>query len=196
MTIRGTRARITPASLAIIMRRALEYPRNPRTKVAEDLQKELKKEHHDVPELEVLERKISNLRTHETNSELDKPWGISTLRDREIPPESLPVVLELFIEKLRADAVHITIREALWIGRLAFVVKDKKILWDTAISYAWAEKVFKDMGFETMDVDDDAMLYEDMTGKGFSYDDMSDIRKKESIAKVKEKNRKYQTKKG
>jgi hypothetical protein len=187
MVNRRKRAKIPPQSLLIIMRRALEYPRLPRTTVAEGLQKELKREHHEVPELEVLERKISSFRNHETISPLDAPWFVSTLPQYEIPPESLPRVLELFIEKIRTEAVHITIREARWIGRLAFVLENKELLWQYAILYAWAEKAMVDTGLEATGIGDDRILYEDMTGKSFSYDDLSDLKQKESLAKVKQK---------
>jgi hypothetical protein len=187
MTNRGKRAKIPPQSLLIIMRRALEYPRRPRTTVAEDLQKELQREHHDVPELEVLERKISNFRNHEINSPLDDPWYVSTLPQYEIPPESLPRVLELFIEKIRTEAVHITIREARWIGRLAFVIKDNELLWRYALSYVWTEKALADTGLEATEIRGDRNLYEDMRGKDFSSDEVDDFRQKERLAKAKQR---------
>ncbi len=180
----GKRAKITPQSLQIIIKRALEYPRRPRTEVAHDLQKHLKANGHEVPELEVLERKISYYRNNETASLLDQPWSISTLPKYEIAPQSLPVVLKLFVERLRSDSVHITIREALWIGRLAFIFKDEELLWQSAIEHSFSEKILEDLGFNLTDMGDDALLYGEMVGKDLTPADFLDIRKKESAAQL------------
>lgn len=146
-----------------------DFPKMPRTNLAEKILKEVEWL-GKLPEVEVIERKISKARAIGLLP-LDKPWNISTLLNNEIPPQSLPVVLELFIEHLRKDAVHLTIREAQWIGRLAFVLKDKEMLWQHALECAWSEQVLEATGLEYTEIGADALLYESMksgTGKGIN----------------------------
>ena len=134
---------------------------------------------------------VNNYLSPKKPNELDKPWRISTLPG-EIPPQSLPAVLELFIEKLREQAVHITVREALWIARLAFVLKDKEQLWEHALMYAWSERGLEALGLDYTEIGDDALLYEAMKrekepGFWLSADDMTDIRSKAALAQIKQK---------
>jgi len=143
MTIKGKRAKITNDGLGIIMSSALERPRKPRTVVANELQKELDRKGHDVPELEVLERKISWFRTHDTDRPLDKPWSLSTLSKYELSPEAVPLVLAISHNKQFNPKQDLTIREAQWIARLYVLVPEEKrkdIIALTATLERWAEE--------------------------------------------------------
>lgn len=118
MTIKGKRARITPDGRAYILTHALLLPRIPRTKLAEQLQKELEAEGYDRPEVEVLERKISWFRNHATDDPQDKFWNLSTLEDFPIPADALPSVLKAWLHNQEERKAPLTIREAKWVARL------------------------------------------------------------------------------
>jgi hypothetical protein len=121
MTINGKkrkRAYIPKEAEAIILTHALEYPRLKRTLMAEKLQQELESRGYDVPEIEVLERKISRYRRYSSDSPLEKPWSIATLDDYPIPAQALPIVLEEYKQHIEEGTV-LTIREAKWIARLS-----------------------------------------------------------------------------
>lgn len=157
MTIKGRRAKITDEGESIIISHALAYPRRRRTLVAEELEKKLDEKGHDVPQLEVLERKISYFRNHEVKSPLDKPWNIFTLSTHPIPPEAVPLVMAIARNKMGVTYRHkLTIREAVWIGKLyTFVPEDERedyivlhelLVW--AESYALMERYKETSGKE------------------------------------------------
>lgn len=142
MTKKGKRAKITDIGRTLITARALEYPRIPRTELAVRLQSELKGNEQDVPELEVLERKISNIRSHEGDDPQDKPWSLATLDnpDYSIPPEAVPAVLKVW--KLSVEkGLTFTIRGAKWVSRLSAVEQDVELLSVIAGHYALHERV-------------------------------------------------------
>jgi len=146
MTHKGKRAKITPIGESIIQSKALETPRRKREEVAEELQLILEGKGHDVPQVEVLERKISKYRKHSTDSPKDKPWSILSLldsSDNSIPPEALPAVLEVWIYTLENDIPPLTIRQAKWASLLYRVlppIVDYADLWEHAVFYAGYEK--------------------------------------------------------
>jgi len=172
MTVKGKRARITSDGRAHIVTRALEHPRIQRTELARKLQNELEAMGHDMPQLEVLERMISEFRNTPSNP-LDKPWSVITLAEHDIPPEALPKVLEIFIDKLKSEGVHLTIREARWIARLSFVLKDTEMLYGYALEYAGVEKAGQLLGVDVFQLTDDIGLYGDMTGEWLNIDDIN-----------------------
>lgn len=122
MIRKGKRAHITPDGEALIINRALGYPRLQRTMVAENLQSEFESEGYGIPEIEVLERKISWYRNHAEAGPLEKPWSMATLDDYPISPSALPEVLRIWA--LRTEQQQgFTIREAKWAARFsAFIL--------------------------------------------------------------------------
>jgi hypothetical protein len=120
------RAKITPIGLAHIMKRALEYPHIQRTKLAELLQLELEGKGEDMPEVEVLERKISWFRKHRNSDDAkDMPWDIGTLDGYPLQAEALPMVLQAwyFSEEYEPHWT-LTVRQAIWASRLYPFYKD------------------------------------------------------------------------
>ena len=117
MIKKGKRARITPDGEALIVSRALESHRLQRAVLAEKLQAEFEKRNYAVPQLEVLEKRISKYRNHQESPQ-DKPWSTTTLDAYPIPPEALPQVLALWMLRLKKKK-SLTIREAKWAARLS-----------------------------------------------------------------------------
>lgn len=137
----GTRARIPPRSRAHIIARAIEKPRIPRRELARKLQKELEEKGYDVPELEVLERMISEYRNKILDGPEDKPWSLLTLTDYDIAAEALPTVFELWAYSLREFKKPLTIREIKWVARLYRIIQNDKVgLLLSSTQYAAYEK--------------------------------------------------------
>jgi len=112
----GTRAKITQKSRNYIIARAIAPPRIGRKALAKKLQKELEEKGWDVPEKEVLWKKISEARNQQPN-ELDRDWTLGSLAEYPIPPEALPLIGAFQMYRLTTDA-FLSIREAQWAGRL------------------------------------------------------------------------------
>ena len=112
------------------------------------------------------------------DNSLDKPWHVATLAQYEydIPPQALPKVLEIFIDKLKSEGVHLTIREAKWIARLSFALKDTEQLYMYALEYAFAEQVVHFQGGDVFEFTDDMGLYSDVTGKWLNGDDIKKVK--------------------
>ncbi|MBI4215920.1 MAG: hypothetical protein HY687_00785 [Chloroflexi bacterium] len=126
----------------MIIARALEIPRLSRTKLAEQLQGELESAGYDVPEIEVLERKISWYRNHAESGPLEKPWSTATLEQYPLTPEALAAVLKVW--KLRTmKGTNFTIREAKWAARLSSVQQDIERLSLDARRYAHTELLYQ-----------------------------------------------------
>jgi len=118
---------LKPYIMALIKRRISWERRRPAEDrlpvktLAAEFQKELRENPQvkRVPKLSTLERAFSKcLRDW---NQLDDAWSIFTLRDkeREIPPETLPIVLSFWASTLHNRDVQITIREAQWAARLS-----------------------------------------------------------------------------
>lgn len=165
-----------PEIKRLIANRALAEPEKRREQLAEELIKAIKerfpKEIPPAPETVI--KKISEARSVWLFDE-DKPWRISTLPDYEIQPQSLPRVLQIYMDMTK-QGICLTIREARWIGRLAFVVKDSKMLYNHALQRAEAERFLMAEGYEFTDISDDIALYSEITGESFSAVEMDKIR--------------------
>jgi len=156
----GTRAKITPKSRNYIIARALAPPRIDRRALAKKLQRELEEKGFDVPEVEVLWRMISKARNHQP-SELDRDWTLGSLADHPIPSEALAIVVAFQMYRLTTDE-FLTIREALWAGRLYKLFNNKEnpfILHGWAFLYALEEVIFETQGkhFDSYALDTEMM---------------------------------------
>jgi len=89
-----------------------------REKLAEELERELGKK---SPSLDYLMKLISQARNHKV-SNLENPWCLASFEAPPMPPEVLPVVLQLWKYRIKEG---ITIREARWAGRLCAVVRQR-----------------------------------------------------------------------
>jgi len=160
----GTRANIPPSSRAHINARATAYPRIQRTELAKKLQVELEAMGYDVPEVEVLERKISEFRNNPVDPK-DKPWSIGTLVQYPIPPEALLTVLEAWA-RYRKQGDTLTVREALWFSRLSSVLSEFERVGDKNRNlgnlvqwYAIRERAYEAIGeaIDTTDLDTEVL---------------------------------------
>ena len=124
MPVKRKRAKISDENRALIIQYSLEPPRIPRTKLAEQLLTRIDWEGIE-PEVEVLERYISWFRNHALDEPEEKPWSMATLEDYPIPPDALPVVLEVWKHRIEQKLVF-TIREAKWTSRLYAVMKNNR----------------------------------------------------------------------
>jgi hypothetical protein len=125
MTEKKKRVYITPDGTKLILEWALEYPRLPRTEVAEKLLEAFGAEPGKYslwgpPAIEVLERTISHHRQHSMGPE-DKPWSLVALSEHDIQPEYLPLAL-LAWEKALQNKSPLTIRQLKWVIRLSHVL--------------------------------------------------------------------------
>lgn len=163
MTHKGKRARVTPDAKAYIINRALEYPRIQRSELARKLQGELKAKRYDVPALEVLERWISKYRNNPSDPE-DGPWSIGKLRDWEIPPETLSIVLKVAAYSKQKRGRPLSIREAQWVARLS-AMEHRIRLYSFALEYANMEKVNDLMNEDGLGLVLDSEFYTALTEK-------------------------------
>ena len=184
MTVRGKRAHITSGGEAIIIARSLEYPRLQRTKLAAKLQDEFEAAGYDIPQMEVLERKISKYRNQAEAGQQENPWSMATLDDYPIPPEAIPAVLDVWKFRVAREE-GFTIREAKWASRYSVLVTDMEDLSFIANLYAHTElmSVFIHRPFDSTVLD---KLLMDLVarkvrvtpdGKGFTRITGQDIRK-------------------
>jgi hypothetical protein len=143
----GTRARIPLGSRAIIMARAVETPRISRKELAKKLQNELQEKGFDVPEIEVLERMISEYRNKIINGPEDEPWSLLTLTNFDIAAEALPIVFDLWAYALREYQKPLTIREMKWAARLYRIIENNiEELLISSIRYAAYERAQGSLG--------------------------------------------------
>jgi hypothetical protein len=138
MGIRGTkmtserkRAKITNKELKSISEYVTDNCDMQRTKLAEKIQAEVKWP-GKPPEIEVLERLISKYRKHPQDNPLDKPWCLAALDAYPIPPDALPVVLEVWKFNIEKRDTF-TIREAKWAARLSGLLGKVERLSDTDV---------------------------------------------------------------
>jgi hypothetical protein len=98
---------------------------------------------------------------------LDGSWSIGTLTKTEynIPPEALPVVLQVWANRLKEakpdkDGFSVlyqtfSIRDALWVSRLSHLFKDPEAIWSYAVWYSVRERAYEAIGKDpdTSDLD-------------------------------------------
>ncbi|OGO16923.1 MAG: hypothetical protein A2Z15_00350 [Chloroflexi bacterium RBG_16_50_11] len=88
-------------------------------------------------------------------SDLDRPWSILSLRDHEIPAETIPM-----LTNLNRSKKPLTIREALWVNRLHYLALNLGLsnenLYLFAKTYAGSERAC-----ELADLPFDSSLYDD-----------------------------------
>lgn len=109
---------------------ALKNRVEPRDSVAERIETYLE-DKEPIPSRDTLNKMISSARN--SNDPEDNPWSVSALAlaDYNIPPETLPVVMNAWAKALVEDK-PLTIRQVKWIARLCFIYDGK-----TDISLEW-----------------------------------------------------------
>ena len=114
MTTKRGRPGIKPHIRQLICVKALEN-KTPRLALAIELKNLIEEMGELPPSEETMMRLISEARNH-PNSPLDEPWSVATLDDYPIPPDVLPVVLELSVHMREFQTF--TIRNAKWAARI------------------------------------------------------------------------------
>ncbi len=155
--------KISPTIRALIMYEALNDKR-PRRVVAVNLQKQIEQLGESVPGEETLLRLISEDRNNEHPE--DQPWSIATLKDFPIvSPEALPSVLKGWAYAREHLKAAFTIREAKWVARLCYVIKDIDILTSKALIYARTELIAEITGESKDSFEEDLKLFTLLTGE-------------------------------
>jgi len=113
-----------------------------------------------VPSEETIEKLISRARNHE-DSPLDQPWCVGYLSKYPIPPEALPIVMDMYQSSLNMEGQRFTIRVALWVARLSQLIDDGDFLMRLVFLYAEREHIYwiLDMPIDTIDIDRAAIHY-------------------------------------
>jgi hypothetical protein len=113
-----------------------------------------------APGVSAVQKFIARLR----NLELDRPFSLGTLVKYPIPPEVLPVVLRVWAKRLEeakpdkdgfSFQMTFTIRDALWVARLAKLFDDPEAIWGFAFWYSVRERAYEaiDEDMDTSDLD-------------------------------------------
>lgn len=105
------------------------------------------------PGLSAVQKELTKIRKSPSRP-FDKPFSLASLAEYDIPPEARPAVMSAYKRRLAEDDV-LTIREALWIGRLYGVIEPKDLVCDYAFLYATEEMVSEIRGkpFDSRDLD-------------------------------------------
>jgi len=117
------------------------------------------------PGLSAVQKELTKIREKEETKppeqhRLDRPWSIGCLVERDIPPEVLPIVLDIYQQYLQQEfnklanatdwtsdylnmklGQKFTVRLVLWIARLYKYFDDYNDLWRFARLYARQEQV-------------------------------------------------------
>ena len=102
------------------------------------------------PALSYIQKALIKIRKNESELSLDpedRPWSVAALADYDIPPEALPVVMNVWAKALVYDR-PLTIRQVKWIARLCYIYKGEtdislEYLTAKASNYANKEKSIK-----------------------------------------------------
>ena len=157
---------ITDEVEALIRRFHLRHP----SWKAKDIQKRVSQLLHnkypELPEkwpgLSAVQKVLATIRKREkglSDSSEDKLWSLSSTAKYPIPSEALPTVMAAYKKRLAKNDV-LTIREALWMGRLYGVIEPKDLVYDWAFLYALWEMVSEDKKkpfFDSKDLDMELM---------------------------------------
>jgi hypothetical protein len=108
------------------------------------LEQDIMNQGYRPPSIENIKKKISAAQ-HSQDDPLGKPWSLSSMAEYHIPSEALPTVMEAYKKRLANNDV-LTIREALWMGRLYGVIEPKDLVYDWAFFYALNEQLYEDFG--------------------------------------------------
>jgi len=172
-----------------------------RESVARLIEHNLDEMGEESPTQATLLRKISEYWNAPLDEE-DELWSLESLPYFQISSESLPRELRICIKKINVKETekpyHITIREAKWISRLAFIYPEDKdeVLFMAALDYARTELISRNKTFAFKDITDDLLVYQDMTGEYFSGLALEAFKKKANQADANNKQIQLKAKEG
>jgi len=112
------------------------------------------------PGLSAIQKKLTEMRRKDAerppeSKEMDRPWSMGALVKYDIPPEALPKVFQVQEHFKALSKKPLTIRQAMWIGRLHALVTDITELSMLVVRYANRERIFEitDIAKDTSDID-------------------------------------------
>lgn len=120
----------------------------------------------DWPGLSAVQKELNSLRKYPDPQ--DRPWGILTLSKYELPPDTLPAVLQVWVHTTLNSSHPLTIREAKWVAWLHSVIKDVGQLTKVSRSYAFREYAGELYGPRYVYPAADYKLFEIVTGRELS----------------------------
>lgn len=126
------------------------------------------------PGLSKVQQVIRKIKRHPPTSE-DMPWCVYTMRETTaVRPDDLPVVLQAFVYARETLHNTFTIRDAKWVARLRFLIKDtsKDIgkLTRSALDYSEMEIYEEIMPTSTDSILMDLQLFAEYTGEVFTWE--------------------------
>jgi len=120
----------------------------------------------DWPGLSAIQKELGDLR--KVVNPRDNPWNVLSLSEFELPPESLPTVLEVWVHTTLNTPRPLTIREAKWVSYLYVVIKDIQRLSKESRRYAFWEYIGEKLGSKYVYPILDYKLYELLIGSELS----------------------------
>lgn len=123
--IEPTAKQVLAASEAHIKKYDLKDIFLPKIRKVQNLIRDTKKRREDLPKSEQKQQ---------------KPWSMAALNDLELPPESIPHVLQVWRYSVNLGA-EFTIRQAKWVSRLHAQVPDIIELWFQSLRYSREEEL-------------------------------------------------------
>ncbi|MBA7695544.1 hypothetical protein ES703_104172 [subsurface metagenome] len=132
----------------------------------------MKSKGYTWPGLISIRKKLAEIRKQPLHVD-DQLWSISSIeKPQTIPPDTLPYVLQSWVYALEHLKTVLTIREAKWVARLSYVIKDIDSLISTALLCARRELIAEITGEQKDHIEDDLKLFFLMSGE-----EMTDSRK-------------------
>ena len=117
-----------------------------RSLIAKEVVEELRKSlGEQAPGLSAVQKELTRIRRNpNVASELDKPWELGALSKYDIPAEIVPTIIELLRSRNNKGGIvgrsFLTIRQALWVGRLAPLMDSIK---EDVLAYPLSHEVSK-----------------------------------------------------
>lgn len=109
-------------------------------------------------------------------SKEDLPWSLAKpVTDQFIPSDTLPFVLRAWVYVREYLKGEFTVREAKWVARLCYIVKDLDMLTSTAIMYARRELIAEITGESNDSFEEDLKLFALLTGEEITNERMNQI---------------------
>ena len=162
--------RITDGIRWVIARIYLEHPdwraKEVRMELSTWLCKENPELNPDWPGLSTVQKELTKIRENDKerpskSKGLDNPWSIGALVEYDIPAQAIPTVLRVGVEMADIMKRPLSIREAMWVGRLHSLTQDINTLIIWAATYAIHESLCEFTGTKLDTSDNDTLILAD-----------------------------------
>ena len=150
---------ITNEIIQLIARVYLEHPEWRAKEIQNEVNTQLRKRsprvNPDWPGLNAVQKALTKIRKRDNErpselKELDMPWSTASLAKYPVSPEALPAVLKAWVWLPENINLSLTIREALWVGRLYAAIEDMPTLLFVAQVRAGHERVNEVTGVDVV----------------------------------------------